>query len=398
MLELHIWGPGFGLPSIDPQCLAAIAYMILTVPKEDWKIVPSSNPQLAPSQSLPALRTSSTLWSCGLPNIISHLRQLYPSSDLDSFLPPRDAALNTAFTSYITSRGQELLDLSLYVSHKNFSSVTRPVFSSLLGWPVCYYHPLSARNAARERVRHLGFSSSIDITKKAEDVMAPLGETPGERAAREAADPKPRNNALGELAVGIKLSAMMNDFLGPLEKQLGEHRSLLGGQTASVDCVMLGYLALMLVPEMPKAWAKEGLDRHPNLKAWTEEFIGRVFADLPMGEVERGDVAWLGGVVYRNFIDNLPVIGKKEKVKNEEDPMLDASRKRAEALQRKEWWKSVLFITGGVVGMITYIAWSGIIRIQTGGEEGGEEEEGEEGEAEGEEVEEIEVDDDEHDE
>lgn len=228
--------------------------------------------------------------------------------------------------------------------------------------------------------------------------MAPLGETPGERAAREAADPKPRNNALGELAVGIKLSAMMNDFLGPLEKQLGEHRSLLGGQTASVDCVMLGYLALMLVPEMPKAWAKEGLDRHPNLKAWTEEFIGRVFADLPMGEVERGDVAWLGGVVYRNFIDNLPVIGKKEKVKNEEDPMLDASRKRAEALQRKEWWKSVLFITGGVVGMITYIAWSGIIRIQTGGEEGGEEEEGEEGEAEGEEVEEIEVDDDEHDE
>lgn len=31
VLELHIWGPGFGLPSIDAQCLAAVAYLQLAI-------------------------------------------------------------------------------------------------------------------------------------------------------------------------------------------------------------------------------------------------------------------------------------------------------------------------------------------------------------------------------
>lgn len=31
VLELHILGPAFGLPSIDAQCLAAVAYMQLAI-------------------------------------------------------------------------------------------------------------------------------------------------------------------------------------------------------------------------------------------------------------------------------------------------------------------------------------------------------------------------------
>jgi hypothetical protein len=51
MLELHVWGPGFGLPSIDPLCLAAIAYLNLVLPREEWKVVPSSNPLLSPNSA-----------------------------------------------------------------------------------------------------------------------------------------------------------------------------------------------------------------------------------------------------------------------------------------------------------------------------------------------------------
>ena len=49
VLELHIWGPAFSLPSIDPQCLAAIAYFSLVVPKEAWVLIPTSDPSVSPT-------------------------------------------------------------------------------------------------------------------------------------------------------------------------------------------------------------------------------------------------------------------------------------------------------------------------------------------------------------
>lgn len=41
VLELHVWGPAFGLPSIDPACLAAVAYLsrVLGTREEEWVLV-----------------------------------------------------------------------------------------------------------------------------------------------------------------------------------------------------------------------------------------------------------------------------------------------------------------------------------------------------------------------
>lgn len=50
-LELHAWGPGFGLPSIEPQCLAAIAYLQCAVPVGSWVLVSSSDPALTPTST-----------------------------------------------------------------------------------------------------------------------------------------------------------------------------------------------------------------------------------------------------------------------------------------------------------------------------------------------------------
>lgn len=52
VLELHVWGPAFSLPSIDPQCLAAIAYFSLAVPKDAWVLVASSDPSVSPTSTL----------------------------------------------------------------------------------------------------------------------------------------------------------------------------------------------------------------------------------------------------------------------------------------------------------------------------------------------------------
>jgi sorting and assembly machinery component 37 len=46
-LQLHVWGPAFGLPSIEPQCIAAIAYVGHVVPRDQWTLVasdPLANP------------------------------------------------------------------------------------------------------------------------------------------------------------------------------------------------------------------------------------------------------------------------------------------------------------------------------------------------------------------
>lgn len=47
--ELHVWGPAFGLPSIDAQCLAAIAY--LSHSKEDYLLVATNDPAESPISS-----------------------------------------------------------------------------------------------------------------------------------------------------------------------------------------------------------------------------------------------------------------------------------------------------------------------------------------------------------
>lgn len=49
VLELHVWGPAFGLPSLDPECLAAIAYFTQALDRPDWTIVHSS-PSAVPTR------------------------------------------------------------------------------------------------------------------------------------------------------------------------------------------------------------------------------------------------------------------------------------------------------------------------------------------------------------
>jgi hypothetical protein len=49
-LELHVWGPAFSLPSLDAQCLAAIAYLSQAVPRGSWRLVASSDPSLSPTR------------------------------------------------------------------------------------------------------------------------------------------------------------------------------------------------------------------------------------------------------------------------------------------------------------------------------------------------------------
>ncbi|KAJ8058701.1 hypothetical protein OCU04_012873 [Sclerotinia nivalis] len=98
VLELHIWGPSFGLPSIDAQCLATIAYMRQVIPRGQWFLVASSDPTLSPTNELPALKDSKNGdWVGGYKNIINFITQ-YSSGkwDMDASLRGQERADCTA--------------------------------------------------------------------------------------------------------------------------------------------------------------------------------------------------------------------------------------------------------------------------------------------------------------
>ncbi len=90
VLEFHVYGPGFSLPSIDAQCLATIAYVSQCVPRDQWRLIASSA-ELNPTGELPALNNGG-VWVGGRSNIIDYLGQLDESWKLDRDLEGEEKA------------------------------------------------------------------------------------------------------------------------------------------------------------------------------------------------------------------------------------------------------------------------------------------------------------------
>lgn len=106
-LELHIWGPAFGLPSIDAECLAAIAYLRHSLGNDEWVLVASCDPSVSPTRELPALKSGS-LWVSRYRNIVDYLRKCSSGrSDLDRGLDKLQKADSTAYASNSFSQLQQ---------------------------------------------------------------------------------------------------------------------------------------------------------------------------------------------------------------------------------------------------------------------------------------------------
>ncbi|KAH7360204.1 Tom37 C-terminal domain-containing protein [Rhexocercosporidium sp. MPI-PUGE-AT-0058] len=276
MLELHVWGPAFGLPSIDAHCLAAIAYLQQAVPRGQWQLIASSDPGLSPSNTLPALRNGD-IWIGGFRNIFHYLAQFSAGEwILDAGLPEQESADCIAFSSFVESHGQPLLDLSLYVSSQNYTTTTRPLYNTIQPFPLPYLTPPSLRAAAKLRTAHLGLSS-LDIDTD--------GPPPTEPSIIPTSLRKPKTTissilaASPETSAQIRLSALAVDFFEPLH-HLRRKKAFLVSDTqfSSLDCLALGYLALMLVPELPQPWLSRTMrEKFPGLCGWTEELCKTVF-------------------------------------------------------------------------------------------------------------------------
>ena len=243
--------------------------------------------------------------------------------------------IQPSFSSFVESHGKPLLDLSLYVSSQNYTEITRPIYNTIQPFPLPYLTPPSVRASAKARTAHLGLSSldvdADDTTHSSDSSIIP----PSLR--------KPRNTVSALLASSpeanaqIRLDALATDFFEPLQKlRRGKKYFVSERHFSSLDCLALGYLSLMLVPELPQPWlAKTMRKKFPDLCTWTKELKDEVFG--PFVEMEdalpkngedmeqkisrgKGHLPWkmpsnngavgVGSMFLSSVADSIPVVGQ----------------------------------------------------------------------------------------
>ncbi|KAL6242327.1 hypothetical protein RBB50_010875 [Rhinocladiella similis] len=318
VLELHVWGPAFDLPSLDGQCLATIYYLrkVLGAPGKAWVLVQSGEPRVSPFRELPALKHEET-WVAGFGNIVSYLRDVSEGRwDLDRRLSDTQRADCAAFSSFVESRGQPLLDLSLYVSSDNYFNTTRPALAQVLAWPNSWVLPHQLRERAKKRSDHLGLSS-LDLDNAQDDQKEDAGLT----AHIPKSLRKPKQTVTSLLGRSMqknkfRLDAVTAEFLEPVAEMLGDKKFLLAEQESSLDCLVLGYLALMQRPQMPQAWIRDTLrTKYSNLGRWAEDHTHKVLGESAVKSTgmshRRGDRSIIQVVqsIIEVCIGSMPVIG-----------------------------------------------------------------------------------------
>ncbi|RMX92668.1 hypothetical protein D0867_14495 [Hortaea werneckii] len=266
-MELYVLGPAFGCPSIDAQCSAAIALLQWRYPdgQKEWKVIPTHEQD----GQLPLL-ADGNLRLGGFGNIARHV---LGAEDYSGQLDAKDHADLTAASSFLEANGQNLLDISLYVSFENYST-TRSAFTRILPQHANFIIPPRRRAGARARTEHLGVSS-IDIDNVHDDLSGRTSNVDGVgkeqnfevEAQKRASLLLPRKDTLKSLlkrpehAATFKMHALADNFFGPLQDMLGDKPYLVGEKMTSVDCQAYGYLCLMLFPQLPHNWLHLAMKR-----------------------------------------------------------------------------------------------------------------------------------------
>ncbi len=139
----------------------------------------------------------------------------------------------------------------------------------------------------------------------------------------------------------IRLDALATDFFEPLDKLRGKKKFLVSdSQLTSLDCLALGFLSLMLVPELPQQWLANTMEKKfPELCEWTQDLRKTIFSssvslndayltrlgdsqlDIRLQRLRgKGHLPWrarknesalsVGGAFLSSITDSLPVVGQ----------------------------------------------------------------------------------------
>lgn len=296
---------------------------------------------------LPSLHdTTTTSWTAGLTSIVAYLQANPPITcrNPDSHLAPSQRASTTAYTTYLTTTASRLLALSLYASTENWTTTTRPAYSSALAFPLGWTEVTPVRRAWLLLAEPLG----IDLLD-GEDAEAPKPkdehpELP--EIAKTMAKKGISSSLTPEQKARIRLEAVVSETLDVLVDLKGTRKFFLAddgeneGRPSGLDCVAFGYLALMICPDVPRPWLRDTIvSRYPGLQAFVNDMTSACFGDgLPVVEPKEGAFT-----VARRFADgalrNVPGLGGEWRRWRDEGKVAD-----------------LLLVLGGGLGAVALLA------------------------------------------
>lgn len=218
---------------------------------------------------LPALLHDG-VWISGYRPIVNHLTSKSLCRDLDEDLTSVQRADAVAHSAFLFANAAPLVDLSLYVSAANWSASTRPAYSSLLSFPLTWTLPPLLRAQAIQRAQHLGMAeldtdfdsnSGLHLTASRDA----LPET-FRRHLPATTKKTVRDEMTPEQAAAIRLLSLVEDCLSVVNSLILEEQPTSGkpprffpniSAPSSLDCLAYGFLALMVVPSVPRSFLKD---------------------------------------------------------------------------------------------------------------------------------------------
>ncbi|KAJ4058862.1 hypothetical protein NW756_000564 [Fusarium oxysporum] len=322
MLDLHVWGSAFGLPSIDPECLAIITYLYSSLPVSAWRLIPSNDPSISPCNTLPALYDEG-VWVSGFGPIVEYLTDKSIGDNLDAGLTDIQQADRVAYAAFLSAHAAPLLDLSLYVSAANWSATTRPAFSTLLSFPLTWTVPPLLRAEAVKRVEHLGFADmdtdfdpngGLHLSSRRDALPETFRRHIPVRTKKTIHEEMTPEQAVLIRLYGITEDCLtvLDDFLegGPEEKM---HGFFNGTEISSLDCLAFGYLALMRDAPVPRSFLKDWLmEKTPRLSTFVDGMKTRCLDKsklLPLVEPGNNTVLRIGSRTLDSILHNVPGLG-----------------------------------------------------------------------------------------
>ncbi|KAF8939236.1 outer mitochondrial membrane transport complex protein-domain-containing protein [Dissophora ornata] len=357
--ELYIHGGAFGLPSIDPHCLALIAYLNI-VSYEDYSIIECNDAALSPTGELPMLHDGKN-WIAGTNRIIAYLSRA--GYNADEKLSRELKAKSVSCQALTDENLADSLLFSWFADDKNYIGTVRKAYSALLPFPVRYFAPIELKKRAVRRVKKYGGTIGSDGS------LTHVEHTKIYDAAR--------------------------DCYRVLDRRLGEKEfffsdSLVAATT--LDAKVFGYLALQLYPEIPNPRFQMILTtQFPRLVAYCDrcrdQFLKSVPLPTPLALPSAVSLLpsfsnplsslslsslWPPGVWIREtFLKTPPSVdGQGQGQGQEKDKEDEKSKGPVKSAEQRDFERKRIFAVGlGVLAMVAYVVANGLVVIGGNDEE-----------------------------
>nr|XP_002128675.1 metaxin-1-like [Ciona intestinalis] len=227
-MEVKCWGEGWGLPSLDPDCLSVIAYANLA--KAPIEVVPAL-PKDTITGSLPELQIDEFIYPRAFTIIGIFRREGY---NADYSLSQSENADTLAFLSYIEQKLKPAILYSLWIDVRNFNKVTRPAYGKACGFPWSLWYPSRLVKSYTNQLWLSKGGESFTCIKEVEKVIY-----------KDA-----------------------HDCLNVLESRMSSTDYFFGDFPTTIDAVLYGHLAVLLHAPLVSTELQNHLNSCDKLRAF----------------------------------------------------------------------------------------------------------------------------------